>query len=163
VKVVGQSGRTIKPGESEEVSVKISSVNLIGKYSKRISVTTNDPKRKKVTLRASGRVLVPFKSSPRFVNFKKIDPDTTPQPIVVTLRRGDGGPLDPKIEGFGKPGIDAILEEIREGEEYRLIIGVSPPIKPGRLRSWIRLSTGVEEVPMKTVPVYAEIPSSWAA
>ena len=58
---------------------------------------------------------MPFKASPRFVRFQQIEPDTTPQPIVVTLRRGDGGPLKPKIESLGKDGVDAEIEEIREG------------------------------------------------
>ncbi len=128
-----------------------------------MTVTTNAPNHSKVTLKLSGNVLVPFKTQPRFVNFRWIDPDTSPQPIVVTVMRGDGGPLDLEIEKFGKDGIDAVLEEVKEGEEYHLIIGVSPPQRPGRLRSWIRLKTGVEQVPEKTIPVYAEIPESWAA
>jgi hypothetical protein len=135
----------------------------VGNYTKRINITTNDPKQQKVGLKARGKILVPFKTSPRFITFRNIDPNSSPQPVVVKVTRGDGGPLDLEIERFGKQGIEAVLEEVKAGEEYHLIIGVSPPQKPGRLRSWIRLKTGVKEMPEKTIPIYAEIPQSWSA
>ena len=84
-------------------------------------------------------------------------------PVTVTIKRGDAGPLKLEIVGGGKPGIEAFLEEIKAGEEYKLVISLTPPMKPGQLRSWVRIKTGTTEAPEKTVPVYAKIPPSWAS
>ena len=83
-------------------------------------------------------------------------------PRTVTIKRGDGGPLQIEIVRAGKQGITAELREVKPGEHYELIVALSPPQKPGKLRSWIRVKTGVKEVPETTIPVYADIPASWA-
>jgi len=135
---------------------------MVGGFTKRLTVTTNDPQHAKETLTCKGQVLVPFKSTPRFARFPEIEDDTTPLPQTVIIKRGDGGPLQLEVLRTGKVGIMADLREIEAGEHYELTIGLAPPLKPGKLRSWIRLKTGVEEVPDTTVPVYADIPASWA-
>jgi hypothetical protein len=106
-------------------------------------------------------VLVPFKSMPRYVNFRYVDAWSTPAPQTVTLRRGDGGPLKLEIAQIGNPGINAVLNEIVPGEQYELVVGLAPPIHAGKLRSWVRLNTGVKDLKTKTVPVYADIPRAW--
>ena len=83
-------------------------------------------------------------------------------PIVVRIKRGDAGPLKLEVVDGGKPGIEAYLEEIKAGEEYDLVVSLVPPMKPGQLRSWVRIKTGAADAPEKTVPVYAKIPESWA-
>ena len=112
-------------------------------------------------LTAKLKILVPFKSTPRYVNFREVDPDSTPAPQKVTIQRGDGGPLKLEIVEVGREGIDAVLNEIIPGEQYELIVGLAPPINSGQMRSWVRVKTGVEEMKETTVPVYAKIPSSW--
>ncbi len=151
----------IAPGESETVKVTIASTNLEGPYSKVVTVTGNDPARPKAQLTVRGRVLVPIRMTPRLANFGMLPDAATPTPIVVTIRRGDGGPIDPKITGPGRPGIQGELRVVEPGEHYELAVWLEPPQKPGRLRTWIPLRTGVSEVPSRTVPVYAEVPANW--
>jgi len=135
---------------------------MVGSFTKTVTVTTNDRQHAKEKLTCKGRVLVPFKSTPRYARFREIEDDTTPLPQTVIIKRGDGGPLQLEVLRAGKPGIMAELREIKAGEHYELMIGLAPPQTPGKLRSWIRLKTGVEEVPETTLPVYAEIPAGWA-
>jgi hypothetical protein len=116
-----------------------------------------------MTLTCKGHVLVPFKTMPRYANFRNIEPETLPMPQTVTIRRGDGGPLDLEIVRAGAKGIEAELREIKPGEHYELMVSVHPPQKPGRLRSWVRVKTGVEKVPESTIPVYATIPQGWSS
>ncbi len=144
------------------MTASFSSGNLVGNYTKKVTVTTNDPKHSKEVLTCKGSVLVPFKASPRNANFQAIQDYTTPLPRTVTIKRGDGGPLQIEIVRAGKQGITAELREVKPGEHYELIVALSPPQKPGRLRSWIRVKTGVKELPETTIPVYADIPASWA-
>ncbi len=135
---------------------------MSGDYGKSIIVTSNDPQNTSVTLTCKGKVLVPFKSKPPMVNFRGMDEAATPLPQIVSIERGDGGPLQLEVAGTGAPGIAAQLREIKAGERYELIIGLEPPQKPGKLASWVRLKTGVSEVAETTVPVYADIPAGWA-
>ncbi len=129
---------------------------------KRITVTTNDPENRRVTLSATGKVLVPFVSAPRYVNFQQLDPFAAPPSQKVTIRQGDGGPLNLKIVNTGANNVEADLVEIEPGKLYELWIGLQPPQKSGRLRTWVTLTTGVGEVPRTTVPVYANVPATWS-
>jgi hypothetical protein len=104
---------------------------------------------------------VPFKAAPRYATFRGFDDATTPLPAKITITRGDGGPLDLEIVKTGKAGIDAELREVEPGTRYELTVNLSPPQKTGRLRSWVRLKTGVKEMPQTTIPVWAEIPGGW--
>jgi len=97
------------------------------------------------------------------MSFRNILDDSSPQGKKVQIKRGDGGPLKPEILKTGKPGVVAWLKEIEPGEHYELIVGLTPPMTSGRLRSWIKLKTGVEESPDATVNLYADIPQGWSA
>jgi hypothetical protein len=129
---------------------------------RRITVTTNDPQHTREQLTYKVNVLVPFTATPRYANFTAIEDGVTPAPMTVDIRKGDGGPLKLEVLSIGESGIEADLRELKPGEHYQLVVSVNPPQKPGRLRSWVRLKTGIEQVPEKTVPVYATIPASWA-
>ena len=100
--------------------------------------------------------------SPRLANFGRLPEAASPSPIVVTIRRGDGGPLDLRITGPGRPGIQGELRVLEPGEHYELTVWLDPPQRAGRLRGWLSLRTGVPEAPTRTVPVYADVPASWA-
>ncbi|MCP4594329.1 MAG: DUF1573 domain-containing protein [bacterium] len=152
----------IKPGASEEITASFNSRNLVGNFTKRVNLTTNDPKQPKMALLCKGRVLVPFRASPKFANFTDIEDGTTPLPMTVSIRRGDGGPLNLEVKEIHTSGVEVDLQEIEPGEQYELTIGITPPQKPGKLRSWIKVKTGVKELPETTIPVYATIPRGWA-
>ncbi|MFH0982357.1 MAG: DUF1573 domain-containing protein [Planctomycetota bacterium] len=156
----GRSDRTIASGASETVKASFSSANLAGDFTKTVSVTTNDPQHQRETLTCKGRVLVPFKTTPRFANFQVTDA-ATPLPQTIVIQRGDGGPLQLEVMQGGVPGIETKLREIRPGEHYELVVGIDPPQTPGKLRSWVKLKTGLAELPETTIPVYADIPPSW--
>jgi hypothetical protein len=54
--------------------------------------------------------------------------------------------------------ITASIREIKPGEHYELEVTLAPPFPNGRLRSAVRLSTGVSEAPNTFIRVLAEIP-----
>lgn len=144
------------------MSATFATRNLAGPVGRQITVTTNDPQQRTAKLQCRSRVLVPFHSNPRYINFLKIEDSTTPLPQTVTLRRGDGGPLSLELVPDRTNSVFADLNEITPGEHYELVIALSPPQRPGKLRSWVRLKTGVEQMPETTIPVYAEVPQSWS-
>ena len=96
-----------------------------------------------------------------FVDFRELSRDAGPQTKSVELRRGDGGPLNPKVLGIEPwprdaqhtqaPSAEAKLRVIESGERYALDITIRPPYDAGR----IRLATGVPEQPEDEVQFIA--------
>jgi hypothetical protein len=111
-----------------------------------------------VTLVCEGTVLLPFQAKPTSVNFGRIARGDEAKKQTVTLTRGDGGPIHPEIVRSGSKEIEATLREVEPGERYDLDIQIQPPWPNNRrLRSWVRLKTGVSQLPETTVSVYAEV------
>jgi hypothetical protein len=158
VKIAGRSDRSLQPGERDSFEITLSSRNRTSGFTKRIQVTTNDPNNQKVTLMCQGTVLVPFKAKPARINFGRIERNDEAKTQTVTLTRGDGGPIHPEVVRTGSKEITATLREIEPGARYDLDIHIQPPWpNTKRLRSWVRLKTGVSELPETTVPVYAAV------
>jgi hypothetical protein len=121
-------------------------------------VTTNDPNQRSDTLVCVGNVLVPFKTVPRTVNFGRLKRSAEAQTKTVTLTRGDGGPLHPKLQPSRNPNVKTDLRELEPGEKYELDVTIQPPWPNSpRLRDVLRLDTGVPQAPQGTVTVYAQI------
>ncbi|MCK4624817.1 MAG: hypothetical protein KAV00_05875 [Phycisphaerae bacterium] len=158
MKFNGRSDRTIKPGAVEKLSVTLSSRKYRGSFSKKITVTTNDPLHPRVTLLCKGQVLLPLKVNPRNINFGKVSRKGPSQTKKVVITRGDGGPLQPQLTSDKKPAeIQTKLTEIKPGERYELEVTLTPPFKSERLRTNIKLQTGIAEAPTTTIAVYASI------
>ena len=93
--------------------------------------------------------------------FRNLDPYASPEPSVVRITQGDGGPLDLKIQRTPHPAVLAELVEITPGAVYELHIVVQPPIRQQRLRAPIWLETGVKEKPKISLLVNANVPPEW--
>lgn len=73
--------------------------------------------------------------------------DAGPQTKTLTIVRGDGGPLDPRLLCFRHSGATAELRVIEPGEHYEIDITFYPPWESGRHSNSIELATGVPEQP----------------
>jgi len=80
--------------------------------------------------------------------------DDSEQEQTLTLTRGDGGPLAPKLEPVETPGIEAKLTEAERGERYELAVTLAKGAELERSRAVLTLQTGVAESPTVTIPVY---------
>lgn len=135
----------------------LSSRKYHGKFTKKISVSTNDPKHPQETLLCKGHVQVPLNLSPRSINFGQIPSKGGPHKRITKIVRGDGGPLNLKLEMDKTKGIKAKLNEIEPGERYELEVILTPPLKSKKLRTKLKLHTGIAGVPIVSVPIYATI------
>jgi hypothetical protein len=95
---------------------------------------------------------------PTAVNFGPVDRSAGSLQRTVTLRRGDGGPITPKVTRTDAKDIAASIKEIKPGELYELEVTLAPPFPNGGLKSAVRLSTGVSEAPDTFIRVLAQIP-----
>ena len=104
-----------------------------------------------------GNVLVPFKTSPRTVNFGKLTREAGSQTKTVTITRGDGGPLQLELLPTSQENLTTELREIEPGEKYELDVTIQPPWPNNRFRSRLTLATGVPEGPRSSISLYAQI------
>lgn len=155
-KISGSKSRTIQPGQTEDIEVTIATSGREGEFTRKIRVQTNDVNNPQVELTCKGRVLAAFKADPKVVNFGTIPRDAGPVTKTVTLTRGDGGPLHPKVaacEGHAA----AELREIEPGEKYTLDITVSPPWPNDKVRGSVMIETGLEEAPQDSVRYFGAV------
>ena len=68
----------------------------------------------------TGKVLVPCTIKPRGVVFRDLDLYASPEPRVIRITKGDGGPINPKIDRATHPGIVANIVEIQPGAVYEV-------------------------------------------
>jgi len=136
--------------------VTLSCHKLNGKFTRNIIVTTNDPEHPQETLVCKGQILEPARVEPPYVNFGRVF-DNAGDKRTVTLARGDGGLLKPRIVPDRTQGLAAAINEIEAGERYEIVVTLTPPLKPGRIRTNVQVETGVPQAPNFNIPVFATI------
>lgn len=128
---------------------------LRGEFSRAITVTTNDPNHARETLTCKGRILEPVNMNPKRLSFGQISRKASAQTKKVIITRGDGGPLALKLAPVESQVLAAQLREIEPGERYELEVTLTPPLDSSRVRTKLKLETGLAEAPIITIPVYA--------
>jgi spore coat protein U-like protein len=157
VRISGQADRSIAPGQTEKVEILVSTGQRKGKFAKKVQLTSNDPKHQSLQLECETEVMAAINAQPTNANFGQLDRDTAEQTKTIVLTRGDGGPINPKLNPVINPSIQAKLREVEAGEKYELDVTVVPPWKQTRLRGSVIVQTGVAESPQRRIAVYAMI------
>lgn len=130
----------------------MSTNNRVGKFTKSVSVHTNDPSQQKVTLRCVGTALAALTVAPTRTNFGNIERDATSITKTVKLKRGAGGAINPSVlRTSDAQAVTTAFREVEPGELYEMDITLGSPWPKGRKRGWVRLKTGVKEAPETTV------------
>lgn len=102
----------------------------------------------------AGELLDPAIIKPKRLNFGKISRRMASKKMSVTITKGDGGPITPKIKNPEKlKGIDARLIEVEKGEKYTLEATLVPPFSGKRASTTVEIDTGVAGAP--TIRLYA--------
>jgi len=135
----------------------ISCHRLSGDFTRELVVTTNDPEHITEKLVCKGRILEPFKTSDRGVNFGMVSGKGGAQEKTLEITRGDGGPLKPKLLPVAMKNLRAELEEVEPGERYKLKATLTPPFETTRVASNLEIETGVSEAPIVKIPVYMRV------
>ncbi len=126
---------------------------LRNKFTKNITVYTNDPTHSLETLVCRGEILEGVKFTPNRVNFGSVSRLDKAQTKTITITRGDGAPLKPKLHETNNKAVTAELKEITPGERYEIAVTATPPFTEDQLRTNIRFDTGVPEVPTTNIPI----------
>lgn len=148
----------IAPGESGKFPFKLNTSRLHGKFTKSITVSTNDPKNRQMQLLLTGEIKQFVEMEPKLVQFGRVKADTV-STSKVTLTNNTNEELKLAID----PNADlkcfsAKLEETVPGKQYELTVTAKPPFETGINRVTIPVRTGVEKQPTIDVTVIATLP-----
>jgi len=157
-------GRTIEPGQTEKVEITMQVPRGTNQSSRKIMVQTNDRNNAQATLECVAVISQAVKLSSPNLNFGQVPRSSGPVTKTITITRGDGGPLSPEIvPNPSNKNLTAELKELRPGEEYELVVTLSPPWPNEMMHRAITLKTGVEQSPQEIIPVVVQIMPRLAA
>lgn len=156
--VAGSYPNEIPPGGSGALPFQLNAKKLIGKFTKSIAVTTNDPKTTQLQFILAGEVKQYVEMEPRIVQFGRVKPDSVITSKVVLTNNTDQKlelslPEDPLMQCFS-----ATLNELEPGKRFELNVTAKPPFAAGINRVNIPLKTNIENQPTLDVTCIATLP-----
>lgn len=137
------------------LEVKISCHKLTGKFSRKISVETNDPNHPKVTLTCNGQIMEPLNLKPKRITFRNVRRTAPDQKKTVVITPADAGALKLKLAPVNSKYFEAVLVEIEEGQRYELEVTLKGPLPAKAVRTSFKLETGLAQTPSITIPASA--------
>jgi thiol-disulfide isomerase/thioredoxin len=153
---VGAYPKSIAPGESGEFSFSLDSKKIRSRFTKSITITTNEPENPNLKLELKGEckqyvdVNPPTAYFPRVYGGSKMDKvleitNNLDKPLEISL--------DDSTPRSGKFGY--VLETVEEGKQYKLTVTLDAQASPGMEREELVLKTNFEEAPSVAVNVTA--------
>lgn len=139
------------------MSVSVATGGGTGRTGRQLVFETNDPSNAQMKVNCSGMVQGAFKNMPSALNFGLIDPDSKEVSQTVSIIRGEGGPIAPKLMHAQLPGLTADIKEVRPGEHYEMTARLTMPLALGNLNGILMLETGVPEAPNEAVRILGTV------
>lgn len=149
--------KSVAPGAEGKVSTKLRTNNLSGRFAKKVTVTTNDPKHSSLQLTLAGEAKRLVDVKPGAAHFRQIQPDETAKQ-TVTITNNSEQPMELKLKQEQVGPFTAALKETTPGRVYELEITTQPPYPSERNRGTLVMTTNVEESPEIQVYCSAYVP-----
>ncbi|MFH0981725.1 MAG: DUF1573 domain-containing protein [Planctomycetota bacterium] len=149
--------KQIEPGAEGKINVKVKTANFNGRFSKSVTVTTNDPNSSTITLKLAG-VAKPYVTvEPRNVAFTQVEPDQVLQK-TVKIANNSPDPMTLTLEEQQIVPFSATLTETEPGKSFELQITGNPPYQPRLNKATFHLKTNVAATPQIDVACTANVP-----
>jgi len=153
--VVSQPQSPLAPGAACKISIAYDTKRL-GAVNKHVTLTTDDPAQRQVSIAVTGTVKPPYESKPPTqLNFGAVLTDENAE-RTVRMENKFGRPLKLKLKAgqdFGR--FEVTMTEVEPGQVYELKAQTIPPLAVGYTRAEVVLETDAPEIPTLTVPVSA--------
>ncbi len=152
----GEYDREIPPGGTGRIPLKLRTSNLT-KFTKRVTVTTNDPRSAAFKLSLTGTVKPYVTATPRRLRLSGVKPNEK----IIEIVRLSVVPDDVELQVVesSKPSrFRATLQPGPEPKTYDLTIVGQPPFKEGVNSAKILIKTGLPDQPTITIPVIVNVP-----
>lgn len=157
--LAGAFTKEIAPGETGQIPLSLTTKNLgrsKKKFTKRVTVTTNDPNSETAVLNLTGLARQPVDVTPPSVQFGsvKYNAELT-RTVQITNNLADPLTLELLQTQSGK--FKAELVEIEPGKKFELIVTGNPPYDEGRNLTKFSLTTNVTDQPTLNIQAYASV------
>jgi hypothetical protein len=149
--VANVSTKLVAPGESSTISAVLNLSGKDGPMNKRITVHSNDPKSKQMTLSLKGKATSLVSYSPRSM--------MTPSLVygesatnIITVTSLEDTPLEVTIENIGSKHLEAELLESENDKEAKVRVITKPSLPKGATTGRLVLKTSTSARPLINVP-----------
>ena len=153
--VANITSKLIAPGETADLTARLSLRGRSGRQRKSITVTSNDPVTPHLTLFLDGTAMIGIEAVPPRLFYGQI----TPAAVVEQCVEVRGGSVPFKIIAVesDSPKIATRMEVLEDGRKYRVCAATVPPLDQGQLRSTVTVRTDSEKIPVVNIPVAASV------
>lgn len=159
--VASVSRNQVPPGETAEITAKLSLRGRQGPQHKPIAVQSNDPQTPTLTLALEGKAVAELRVSPTQLFFGRLTTDAVATGIVeiaidttnvVHLTRADSD----------CPHVTVTRQASPDGRLYTLSVVTKPPLPRGTLRGSVSVETDHPRYPSMNVPLSAFVVGTFA-
>ncbi len=156
--VAGNYPRKIEPGQSGEFPFSIASTKLRGRFTKSITISSNDPVTPDLRLQLKGEVKRYVDVSPANANFGKIVGQAASTRILNITNNTDK-PLNALVAPASDGQFTYEMVETEKGQKFELRVTANPPFKPGALKSNAVIKTNIDEQKEIKIVARATVPA----
>lgn len=153
----GDWTRTIAPGESGRVPLRLETAQFTGPIVKTATVVTNDPQRPDIVLTLKASIWTAITLSQTILVVPPISDPDRPARGSITLRNQTDEPLVLRDLQSDNPNLKPELKELTPGQVYELVVTTVPPLAPTTHSATVRIKTSLSKQPEITVPVVATV------
>ncbi len=148
---------------SVPVSLTIRREEKPGKFEKQITIYTNDPNRKEITVPISGVVLADVRALPPVIFFGEVKPDTK---VVreITLLTTNGKQIEiikttteTLSDMFSIPNISTEIKSNNNDSKFTLVTTLQTPKNSTTIRDNIQIYINGNNEPAIEIPIYARV------
>lgn len=155
--IAGQYPRTLEPGASGQFPFAINTQKLHSRFSKSISISSNDPVTPEIRLVLRGEVKQYVDITPNHANFGRLLGDE-PQERVLNIQNNTDKPLELTMAKESDGGFDFELITKEPGQKYELRVTAKPPFEAGMMKGDANFTTNIDEQKTLSVVARATVP-----
>lgn len=159
--VASVSRNQVPPGETAELTAKLSLRGRQGPQHKTISVQSNDPKTPTLTLVLEGTAVAELRVTPTQIFFGRVTTDAAVTGTVEIVLDTTNVVTVTKAES-DSPNLGVVTEPSPDGKRYRLLVATRPPLPRGTLRASVGIETDHPRYPSMSIPVSAFVVGAFA-
>lgn len=149
--VANITSKNLAPGETAEISTKLSLKNKVGAQRKTIAVDSNDPETPKLTLSMVGVSKTEVEMTPRRIYVPNaIQGEANEETITVTSNADS--PLTIQNVSTENPSVTAELTSEATGKTFTILVQTTEALPKGQTHGRIRIETNSEKNPLLNVP-----------
>lgn len=150
----------LDPGEETSFKISYNTLKRKGPANQTVTITTNDPENKIVRVSVHGEVKELVKIEPQDGIFFGQLYENSKESKSITLKPQYDEPMTLRLkegESYGPYTVE--LQEVKPGEEYKLVASTNPPLEIGstKTRQEIKIDTGLPRMNEIKVQVHSVV------